>query len=102
MHLNCQVFCFCSIDASLRKKSKKKRRKLRDIERSSGDSDTQASNDETARKSHILSNEKVNSDHSQSGVDADSESQGSRDFKKVTGEDNHNEEGAEAQVSRCV
>ena len=91
-------FLYFSPDAS-RKKSKKKRRKLRDIERSSGDSDNQTSNDDMARKSHIMSNEKADSDNSPSGVDADSESQGSRDFKKVVGED-HDQDGSEAQV--CV
>ena len=90
-------FLYFSPDAS-RKKSKKKRRKLRDIERSSGDSDNQTSNDDMARKSHIMSNEKADSDNSQSGVDADSESQGSRDFKKVVGED-QDQDGSEAQVS---
>ena len=53
-----------------------------------------------ARKCHIVSNEKAGSDNSQSGVDADSESQGSRDFKKVVGDGDHEraQDGEEAQV----
>ena len=79
-------FVLFSPDAASRKKSKKKRKKLRDIERSSGDSDNQLSNDEIVRRTHILNNDKGESDNSQSGMEADSESQGSRDFKKLVGE----------------
>ncbi|KAL8560348.1 Glycylpeptide N-tetradecanoyltransferase 2 [Nucella lapillus] len=91
-----------SIDSASRKKSKKKRRKPRDLERSSGDSDTQASNDNNAIKCHIMSNENANSDHSQSGMEADSESQGSCDFKKVAGDGDCKEEEEEGQASGPV
>ena len=95
-------FFFFSLDAASRKKSKKKRRKLRDIERSSGDSDNQASNDEMARRCHILAaNEAVESDQSQSGMEADSESQGSRDFKKVVG-DGEGEEDKDGEVKKRI
>ena len=55
--------------------------------------DGKASNDEMARRCHILAaNEAAESDQSQSGMEADSESQGSRDFKKVVG-DGEGDEG---------
>ncbi|XP_059173165.1 glycylpeptide N-tetradecanoyltransferase 2-like [Physella acuta] len=66
-----------SIDPSQRKKSKKKKRKTKDVERSSGDSDNQASD----LPEHKLLEVPDNISLSQSGVDADSESQGSQDSK---------------------
>ena len=70
---------FFSQDSSLRKKSKrKKKRNARDIERSSGDSDSQALTDEYDGKVLVG----CPGDQSQSGVDADSESQGSRESTK--------------------
>ncbi|XP_076460540.1 glycylpeptide N-tetradecanoyltransferase 2-like [Babylonia areolata] len=75
-----------SPDATTRKKNKKRRRKLRDVEPSSGDSDNQTSNDESSTyKCHKVNAEKANCDHqSHSGVEADSESQGSRHAVKTT------------------
>ncbi|XP_041366435.1 glycylpeptide N-tetradecanoyltransferase 2-like [Gigantopelta aegis] len=68
-----------SQDSSLRKKSKrKKKRNARDIERSSGDSDSQALTDEYESKMLLG----CPGDQSQSGVDADSESQWSREPAK--------------------
>ncbi|KAL8609407.1 Glycylpeptide N-tetradecanoyltransferase 2 [Nucella lapillus] len=73
-----------SPEACTRKKNKRKRRKLRDLEPSSGDSDNQTSTDEgTTQKSHLKVNaEKARNDASLSGVDADSESQGSHSITR--------------------
>ncbi|XP_025093636.1 glycylpeptide N-tetradecanoyltransferase 1-like isoform X2 [Pomacea canaliculata] len=84
--------CCVYQDATARKKSKKKRRKPRDLERSSGDSDTQLASDEVDRRnlcsmlgtSARRGSKEVSSDRSQSGMEADSESQGSYDSKKLT------------------
>lgn len=76
MQLDINVHFF-SIDPSQRKKSKKKKRKTKDVERSSGDSDNQASD----LPEHKLLEVPDNVSLSQSGVDADSESQGSQDSK---------------------
>ncbi|KAH9520312.1 Glycylpeptide N-tetradecanoyltransferase 2 [Bulinus truncatus] len=66
-----------SVDPSQRKKSKKKKRKTKDTERSSGDSDNQTH--EVPK--HTCLEVPDNVSLSQSGMDADSESQGSQDSK---------------------
>ena len=63
----------------MKKKNKKKRRKFRPIERSSGDSENQASGDEGGVKSIVLDNEKNgNVENIMSGMEADSESIGAK------------------------
>ncbi|CAL1528474.1 unnamed protein product [Lymnaea stagnalis] len=66
-----------SIDPSQRKKSKKKKRKAKDPERSSGDSDNQICDAPGHKHLDVPDNVSL----SQSGMDADSESQGSQDSK---------------------
>ncbi|GFS16608.1 glycylpeptide N-tetradecanoyltransferase [Elysia marginata] len=66
-----------SVDPSLRKKSKKKKRKTRDVERSSGDSDGQGQDGPELKHLEVQDNVCV----SHSGMEADSESQGSHDSK---------------------
>ncbi|CAG5120226.1 unnamed protein product [Candidula unifasciata] len=65
-----------NIDPS-RKKSKKKKRKAKDTERSSGDSDNQVPDG----RMHTLLMVPDNTSLSHSGIEADSESQGSQDSK---------------------
>ena len=80
------LFIPSSVDPSLRKKSKKKKRKTKDIERSSGDSDGQEQ-DENLK--HLDVQDNVSLSHS--GMEADSESQGSHDSKtEVASTDNAN------------
>ncbi|GFO46427.1 glycylpeptide n-tetradecanoyltransferase [Plakobranchus ocellatus] len=66
-----------SIDPSLRKKSKKKKRKTKDVERSSGDSDGQGPDGPELK--HLEVQDNISLSHS--GMEADSESQGSHDSK---------------------
>lgn len=70
------LFLILSIDPS-RKKSKKKKRKSKDTERSSGDSDNQVPDGCGPTLLMIPDNTSL----SHSGIEADSESQGSQDSK---------------------
>ncbi|KAL5006489.1 hypothetical protein ScPMuIL_015295 [Solemya velum] len=67
------------VDAGSRKKSKKKKRKQKDFERSSGDSDSQALNDEHDSPNGHIPVMDDTSEMNQSGMEADSEGQDSKD-----------------------
>ncbi|XP_071102854.1 glycylpeptide N-tetradecanoyltransferase 2-like [Haliotis cracherodii] len=76
-----------SQDSAMRKKSKKRKKKPRDIERSSGDSDSQVINDEEYDGKIKLV--EGTTDQSQSGMEADSESQGPREKKRESPKNKH-------------